>query len=134
MKASRIMTFIILFILFVEFNNSQKVSKNINTITSFHLEIKSKGSPNDSNINPKSNSNKLRSLQFENTASIEKPGTQGNPHISNILNFQDITDFSDFEKLFKPSKAFTAILMVYMVLIIAGAILVLVLIKPKIEN
>ena len=128
MKASRIMIFIILFILFVEFNNSQKVSKNINTITSFHLEIKSKGSPNDSNINPKSNSNKLRSLQFENTDSKEKPGTQDNPYIP------DITVFSDIEKLFKPSKAFTAILMVYMVLIIAGAILVLVLIKPKIEN
>ena len=131
MKASRIMIFIILFILFVEFNNSQKVSKNINTITSFHLEIKSKGSPNDSNINPKSNSNKLRSLQSEKNDSTEKPGNQGN---LNIPNFQDITDFSDFEKLFKPSKAFTAILMVYMVLIIAGAILVLVLIKPKIEN
>ena len=131
MKASRIMIFIILFILFVEFNNSQKVSKNINTITSFHLEIKSKGSPNDSNINPKSNSNKLRSLQFENTDSKEKPGTQDNLYIP---NFKDITVFSDIEKLFKPSKAFTAILMVYMVLIIAGAILVLVLIKPKIEN
>ena len=35
---------------------------------------------------------------------------------------------------YKPSKAFTAVLMVYMVLIIVGAILVLVLIKPKIDK
>ena len=35
---------------------------------------------------------------------------------------------------YKPSKAFTAVLLVYMVLIIVGAILVLVLIKPKIDK
>ena len=35
---------------------------------------------------------------------------------------------------YKPSKAFTAVLMVYMVLIIVGAILVLVIIKPKIDK
>ena len=35
---------------------------------------------------------------------------------------------------YKPSKAFTAVLMVYMVLIFVGAILVLVLIKPKIDK
>ena len=120
MKALRIMTFIILFIFFVGFINSQKFSKNINTNTTFHLEIKSRGSPKDSNIDNKSNSNKLRSLQTDDPFSIQ--------------GIIDKIDIPDFEKLFKPSKAFTAILMVYMVLIIAGAILVLVLIKPKIEN
>ena len=39
-----------------------------------------------------------------------------------------------FEKLLKPSKAFTIVLMIYMVLIIVGAILVLILIKPKIDK
>ena len=38
------------------------------------------------------------------------------------------------EYLNKPSKAFTAVLMVYMALIIIGAVLVLVLVKPKIDN
>ena len=122
MKASRIITFIILFIFFVGFINSQKFSKNINTKTTFHLEIKSRGSFNDSNIDNKSNSNKLRSLQ---------PDVPLNDYFKDIIDQKGI---QDFEKLFKPSKAFTAILMVYMVLIIAGAILVLVLIKPKIEN
>ena len=41
---------------------------------------------------------------------------------------------SSINDIYKPSKAFTAVLMVYMGLIIIGAILVLVLIKPKIEN
>ena len=45
-----------------------------------------------------------------------------------------VDDLSSINDIYKPSKAFTAVLMVYMGLIIIGAILVLVLIKPKIEN
>ena len=37
-------------------------------------------------------------------------------------------------ELNRPSKAFTVVLMVYMALIIIGAVLVLVLVKPKIES
>ena len=40
----------------------------------------------------------------------------------------------DCKKLLKPSTTFTIILMIYMVLIIAGAILVLVLLKKDLEN
>ena len=45
-----------------------------------------------------------------------------------------VDGLSSINDIYKPSKAFTAVLMVYMGLIIIGAILVLVLIKPKIEN
>ena len=40
----------------------------------------------------------------------------------------------EYAKYAKPSKAFTAVILVYFGLIVIGAILVLVLVKPVIEN
>ena len=54
-----------------------------------------------------------------------------NPTEDPDLSLDGLSSIND---IYKPSKAFTAVLMVYMGLIIIGAILVLVLIKPKIEN
>ena len=49
------------------------------------------------------------------------------------LNFSGIENMiSNYQQ--KPSKAFTAVFLVYMFLIIIGAILVLILVKPVIEN
>ena len=42
--------------------------------------------------------------------------------------------YTMFEEYAKPSKAFTAVILVYFGLIVIGAILVLVLVKPMIEN
>ena len=114
MKVSRIIGSAIIFILFIELINSQRFSKNINGKISSSLETELKDISINSNIDNKNKSYKFRSLQ--NDVLTELP---------NLL---------DLEKLFKPSKAFTAILMVYMVLIIAGAILTLIIIKPKIES
>ena len=49
-------------------------------------------------------------------------------------NHLDYSPAEDCKKLLKPSTTFTIILMIYMVLIIAGAILVLVLLKKDLEN
>ncbi len=49
-------------------------------------------------------------------------------------NHLDLSLAEDCKKLLKPSTTFTIILMIYMVLIIAGAILVLVLLKKDLEN
>ena len=49
-------------------------------------------------------------------------------------NHLDYSLAEDCKKLLKPSTTFTIILMIYMVLIIAGAILVLVLLKKDLEN
>ena len=49
-------------------------------------------------------------------------------------NHLDYSIAEDCKKLLKPSTTFTIILMIYMVLIIAGAILVLVLLKKDLEN
>ena len=49
-------------------------------------------------------------------------------------NNLDYSLAEDCKKLLKPSTTFTIILMIYMVLIIAGAILVLVLLKKDLEN
>ncbi len=57
------------------------------------------------------------------TNSTDAPDTT---KVSNNFNIEDYLN--------KPSKAFTAVLMVYMALIIIGAVLVLVLVKPKIDN
>ena len=43
-------------------------------------------------------------------------------------------DMKLLEEYAKPSKAFTAVILVYFGLIVIGAILVLVLVKPMIEN
>ena len=51
--------------------------------------------------------------------------------IDNNLDFLENMDLSEFTK---PSKAFTAVILVYFGLIVVGAILVLVLVKPLIEN
>ena len=57
-----------------------------------------------------------------------------------LINADDLTKAvaSELEKMLnelnKPSKAFTVVLMIYMCLIIIGAVLVVVLIKPKIDN
>ena len=49
------------------------------------------------------------------------------------LNFSGIENMiSNYQQ--KPSKAFTAVFLVYMFLIIIGAILVLIFVKPVIEN
>ena len=63
-----------------------------------------------------------------------KTQNTNNRNLSISLDNNLTKALNDLEKLFSPSKAFTALLMVYMVLIIAGAILVIVLIKPKIDN
>ena len=52
--------------------------------------------------------------------------------LNSELSILNITEL--IKEMTKPSKAFTAVLMVYMCLIIIGAILVLIFIKPKIEN
>ncbi len=46
----------------------------------------------------------------------------------------NVNGIATLEELFKPSKAFTVVLMIYMCLIIIGALLVVILIKPKIDN
>ena len=51
---------------------------------------------------------------------------------TNNAVYSNIT--SILAELNKPSKAFTAVLMVYMCLIIIGAVLVLILVKPKIDK
>ena len=61
--------------------------------------------------------------------------------IFQLVKSQSLSDLesSEIEKMIsncqqKPSKAFTAVFLVYMFLIIIGAILVLILVKPVIEN
>ncbi len=59
----------------------------------------------------------------------DSTGLVGASEVANALGNANINEY-----LNKPSKAFTAVLMVYMALIIIGAVLVLVLVKPKIDN
>ena len=48
--------------------------------------------------------------------------------------FSEIVFYNQCKELLKPSTAFTIILMIYMVLIIVGAILVVVLLKGELEK
>ncbi len=67
--------------------------------------------------------------------SINAAGKDDNPLAVSGLDEKMIEEaLKSLGYSYKPSKAFTAVLMVYMVLIIVGAILVLVLIKPKIDK
>ena len=63
---------------------------------------------------------------------FESINTVGNGAGNNLPTDSQLLE--EMLKSYKPSKAFTAVLMVYMVLIIVGAILVLVIIKPKIDK
>ena len=70
------------------------------------------------------------------TVTTEDKNDNNNNNKENNVNDNNL-DYSlaeDCKKLLKPSTTFTIILMIYMVLIIAGAILVLVLLKKDLEN
>ena len=58
--------------------------------------------------------------------------------IIQLVKSQAIPQLNQIEEMLsnyqKPSKAFTAVFLVYMFLIIIGAILVLIFVKPVIEN
>ena len=69
------------------------------------------------------------------TVTTEDKNDNNNNKENNVNdNNLDYSLAEDCKKLLKPSTTFTIILMIYMVLIIAGAILVLVLLKKDLEN
>ena len=70
------------------------------------------------------------------TVTTEDKNDNNNNNKENDVNDNhlDLSLAEDCKKLLKPSTTFTIILMIYMVLIIAGAILVLVLLKKDLEN
>ena len=55
------------------------------------------------------------------------------PELDNAID-NIISNYQNYQNYQKPSKAFTAVFLVYMFLIIIGAILVLIFVKPVIEN
>ena len=82
-------------------------------------------------------------IVIETTTEISKPTESGEESKENkgILDFDQCRDVVDSilkyeicKDVMKPSTAFTIILMIYLVLIIAGAILVLVLLKKDLEQ
>ena len=79
-------------------------------------------------INAQNNKNEIKSTDNAELNILS------NLDFSDILNNSSLK--SEIENLYynRPSKAFTVVLMVYMALIIIGAVLVLVLVKPKIDN
>ena len=52
----------------------------------------------------------------------------------NLVNLNDLTVYMTCKELLKPSTAFTVVLMLYMVIIIVGAILVLVLLRKDLSE
>ena len=68
------------------------------------------------------------------TVTTEDKNDNNNKETNVNDNYLDYSLAEDCKKLLKPSTTFTIILMIYMVLIIAGAILVLVLLKKDLEN
>ena len=66
-------------------------------------------------------------------AATTTPSTTPATSSSGASVFAD-SELSLFEQYLKPSKAFTAVILVYFGLIVIGAILVLVLVKPLIDN
>ena len=72
-------------------------------------------------------------IKAEPTNTIANDDTTKSPNTSSELpnlNFGD----EDLCQALKPSKAFTAVILVYFALIVIGAILVLVLVKSQIDN
>ena len=61
-----------------------------------------------------------------NTQNGTGSSTNQNPNYFDLLE--------SIDSLIKPSNAFTAVFLVYMFLIIIGAILILIFVKPLIEN
>ena len=65
---------------------------------------------------------------------IETQASEINPPIIEDNSLSKYAEYQMCKELLKPSTAFTVILMIYMVLIIAGGVLVLVLLKKNLSE
>ena len=65
---------------------------------------------------------------------IETQASEINPPIIEDNSLSKYAEYQMCKELLKPSTAFTVILMIYMVLIIAGGVLVLVLLKKDLSE
>ena len=81
------------------------------------LELVNTDNPNKKNLSQ--NQNKFMQESKNEIRKLDDPGYQY---------------YNACKEILKPSTAFTVVLMLYMVIIIAGAILVLVILKKELEN
>ena len=102
---------------FMQNDNEQESQDNSSVIKSDKLE-------SDQQESDKQESEKQESDKQESV----------NQEYGNIKIMDEYLLYNSCKELLKPSTAFTVILMIYMVLIIVGAILVIVLLKEELEK
>ena len=134
MKARTILITSFLFFIIIELISAENTNKESLIKPKRFMQDNNPDGNNNQNETDKSEENNNQNGGTENGGENNNQNDKdiGQNYPLNSLNFN--IGYELCKEFLKPSKAFTIVLMIYMVLIIAGSIIVVVLLKKELEK